>query len=235
MARLSTKSQGQVQVDDGYLIALAKQGDPTAYDRLVRRYYGFVRLKASSYFLAGGDARRPDPGGPRRPLQGGPRLPHRPRVELPQLRGALHHAPDHHRGQDGDAQQAHAAEPVRLVLVDGRRRRAGRRADARRGASRARPCTTRSTRSSAPRSCARSSGASRRRSPSSSRASCRSTSTAAATRRIGERLGCDTKTVDNALQRVKRKVGAHLRTRDVLSRPRARAATPGARRLRSPA
>ena len=27
---------------------------------------------------------------------------------------------------------------------------------------------------------------------------------------IGERLGCDTKTVDNALQRVKRKVGAHL-------------------------
>ena len=45
-----------VKVDDGYLIALAKQGDPTAYDRLVRRYYGFVRLKASSYFLAGGDS-----------------------------------------------------------------------------------------------------------------------------------------------------------------------------------
>ena len=37
-------------------IALAKQGDPTSYDRLVRRYYGFVRLKASSYFLAGGDS-----------------------------------------------------------------------------------------------------------------------------------------------------------------------------------
>ena len=55
MARLSPKSQGQVQVDDGYLIALAKQGDATAYDRIVRRYYGFVRLKASSYFLAGGD------------------------------------------------------------------------------------------------------------------------------------------------------------------------------------
>ena len=49
-------SQAQVQVDDGYLIALAKQGDPTAYDRIVRRYYGFVRLKASSYFLAGGDS-----------------------------------------------------------------------------------------------------------------------------------------------------------------------------------
>jgi RNA polymerase sporulation-specific sigma factor len=56
MARISAQSHGQVQVEDGYLIALAKQGDATAYDRIVRRYYGFVRLKASSYFLAGGDA-----------------------------------------------------------------------------------------------------------------------------------------------------------------------------------
>jgi len=56
VARISPQTQGQVQVDDGYLIALAKQGDRTAYDRIVRRYYGFVRLKASSYFLAGGDS-----------------------------------------------------------------------------------------------------------------------------------------------------------------------------------
>jgi len=33
---------------------------------------------------------------------------------------------------------------------------------------------------------------------------------------IGDQLGCDCKTVDNALQRVKRKVGIHLRSRDVL-------------------
>jgi RNA polymerase sporulation-specific sigma factor len=33
---------------------------------------------------------------------------------------------------------------------------------------------------------------------------------------IGGRLDCDTKTVDNALQRVKRKVGAHLGERAVL-------------------
>ena len=32
---------------------------------------------------------------------------------------------------------------------------------------------------------------------------------------VGERLGCDTKTVDNALQRVKRKVGLHLDSRAV--------------------
>jgi RNA polymerase sporulation-specific sigma factor len=56
VARLSPNSQGQPQVEDLFLIALAKQGDPTAYDRIVRRYYGFVRLKASSYFLTGGDS-----------------------------------------------------------------------------------------------------------------------------------------------------------------------------------
>jgi RNA polymerase sporulation-specific sigma factor len=56
VARLAPKSQSQAQVDDGYLIALAKRGSAEAYDRLVRRYYSFVRLKASSYFLIGGDA-----------------------------------------------------------------------------------------------------------------------------------------------------------------------------------
>jgi RNA polymerase sigma-H factor len=56
VARISYNTQPEVKVDDGFLIALAKQGDRSAYDRLVRRYHGFVRLKASSYFLAGGDA-----------------------------------------------------------------------------------------------------------------------------------------------------------------------------------
>jgi RNA polymerase sporulation-specific sigma factor len=32
---------------------------------------------------------------------------------------------------------------------------------------------------------------------------------------IGQRLDCDCKTVDNALQRVKRKVGHHLNERSV--------------------
>ena len=55
MARISYNPQADVKVDDSFLLALAKQDDPSAYDRLVRRYHGFVRLKASSYFLAGGD------------------------------------------------------------------------------------------------------------------------------------------------------------------------------------
>jgi RNA polymerase sporulation-specific sigma factor len=34
----------------------ARNGDSVAMDQLMRRYTGFVRLKASSYFLAGGDS-----------------------------------------------------------------------------------------------------------------------------------------------------------------------------------
>jgi RNA polymerase sporulation-specific sigma factor len=56
VARFAQESQGQVHLDDLYLVALAKQGSPVAHDRIMRRYYGFVRLKASSYFLAGGDS-----------------------------------------------------------------------------------------------------------------------------------------------------------------------------------
>jgi len=56
VARLSAGAQAQPKVEDRYLIALAKQGNGDAYDRIVRRYYGFVRLKASSYFLTGGDS-----------------------------------------------------------------------------------------------------------------------------------------------------------------------------------
>jgi RNA polymerase sporulation-specific sigma factor len=37
------------------LVLKARNGDGAALDALIRRYTGFVRLKASSYFLAGGD------------------------------------------------------------------------------------------------------------------------------------------------------------------------------------
>ncbi|MDQ4049026.1 MAG: RNA polymerase sporulation sigma factor SigH [Actinomycetota bacterium] len=50
------RTQAQAEPEDDYLIALAKHGRADAYDRIVRRYYGFVRMKASSYFLIGGDA-----------------------------------------------------------------------------------------------------------------------------------------------------------------------------------
>jgi RNA polymerase sporulation-specific sigma factor len=38
------------------LIIAARNGDERAMDDIIRRYQGFVRLKASSYFLAGGDS-----------------------------------------------------------------------------------------------------------------------------------------------------------------------------------
>jgi len=51
VAKLSpTKSQAQLQLDDGYLLALAKQGSADAYDHLVRRYASFVRLKEGARF-----------------------------------------------------------------------------------------------------------------------------------------------------------------------------------------
>ena len=48
--------RGSDSVDEYFLLALAKAGDRHALERLVGRYRGFVRLKAASYFLAGGDA-----------------------------------------------------------------------------------------------------------------------------------------------------------------------------------
>jgi RNA polymerase sporulation-specific sigma factor len=50
------RSQPALELDDHYLIALAKQGRSDAMDRIIRRYHGFVRMKASSYFLIGGDS-----------------------------------------------------------------------------------------------------------------------------------------------------------------------------------
>jgi RNA polymerase sporulation-specific sigma factor len=52
----SRRPEAQPELEDAYLVALAKAGSAGAYDRIVRRYRGFVRLKASSYFLLGGEA-----------------------------------------------------------------------------------------------------------------------------------------------------------------------------------
>jgi RNA polymerase sporulation-specific sigma factor len=46
----------QRELADLQLVVRSRNGDGTALDELIRRYTGFVRLKASSYFLAGGDA-----------------------------------------------------------------------------------------------------------------------------------------------------------------------------------
>ena len=48
--------RAQRELEDLQLVLKARNGDQAALDQLLRRYTGFVRLKASSYFLAGGDA-----------------------------------------------------------------------------------------------------------------------------------------------------------------------------------
>src|SRR5665213_3388175 len=180
VAQVSRQSYAQPQVEDGFLIALAKTGDPTAYSRLVVRYKGFVRLKASSYFLAGGDSeelcitRQIITA-----VKTATRNKHTPlnqyvSFSAPAGSGADDEAPTLEEliaspSVNDPAKQAISAEELRSLV------------------------------------------------------GCLSTSLSQlessvlalyldgrSYEEIGGRLDCDTKTVDNALQRVKRKVGAHL-------------------------
>jgi RNA polymerase sporulation-specific sigma factor len=48
--------KAQRELEDLQLVLKARNGDSAALDALMRRYTTFVRLKASSYFLAGGDS-----------------------------------------------------------------------------------------------------------------------------------------------------------------------------------
>jgi RNA polymerase sporulation-specific sigma factor len=50
-----TAQKAQRELEDLQLVLKARNGSQEALDALMRRYTGFVRLKASSYFLAGGD------------------------------------------------------------------------------------------------------------------------------------------------------------------------------------
>ena len=52
-ARSAQKAQRELE--DLQLVLRARNGDEGARDALIRRYNSFVRMKASSYFLAGGD------------------------------------------------------------------------------------------------------------------------------------------------------------------------------------
>ena len=49
------QQKAERELEDLQLVVKARNGDNAAMDQLIRRYTGFVRMKASSYFLAGGD------------------------------------------------------------------------------------------------------------------------------------------------------------------------------------
>jgi RNA polymerase sporulation-specific sigma factor len=55
LASVRPQEKTQREVQDLRLVLQARNGNEAALDALIRRYTGFVRLKASSYFLAGGE------------------------------------------------------------------------------------------------------------------------------------------------------------------------------------
>jgi RNA polymerase sigma-H factor len=53
---MTPAQRAERELEDLQLVIRARNGDTRSMDTLIRRYTGFVRLKASSYFLAGGDS-----------------------------------------------------------------------------------------------------------------------------------------------------------------------------------
>ena len=200
--------------DDEYLVALAKQGATEAESRLVRRYHGFVRLKASSYFLIGGESDdliqegllglykairdyRPERESSFRnfaelcitrqiitAVKTATRNKHTPLNGYVSFSAAPAGATDSEPTLDEVLPGSTVHDPVNQVISSEELR---------------------------------------------SLVACLSTVLSELESRvlslyldghsytaIGEKLGCDCKTVDNALQRVKRKVGAHLSARNVV-------------------
>ena len=56
VTRTYSAQRAERELEDLQLVIRARNGDTKAMDTLLRRYTGFVRLKSSSYFLAGGDS-----------------------------------------------------------------------------------------------------------------------------------------------------------------------------------
>ena len=105
-----TRQKAQRELEDLQLVMRARNGDRAALDALIRRYTGFVRLKASSYFLAGGDSEDLIQEG----LIGLYKAVRDFRADKETsfriVRRAVRDAADHHGDQDRDALQARAAQ-----------------------------------------------------------------------------------------------------------------------------
>ena len=54
--RTYSAQRAERELADLQPVLRARNGDSKSMDTLIRRYTGFVRLKSSSYFLAGGDS-----------------------------------------------------------------------------------------------------------------------------------------------------------------------------------
>jgi RNA polymerase sporulation-specific sigma factor len=218
-ARVATAAQiekkVQRELEDLQLVLKARNGDQLALDALIRRYTGFVRLKASSYFLAGGDSDdliqegliglykavrdfRTDRETSFRSfaelcvtrqiitaIKTATRFKHQPLNQYV----SFSHTP---AGQDtdgectlGDALPGSAVQEPSVVVI--------------------------STQELQSLVCTLGTGLSQLESDA-----LRHYLEGSSYEEMAEDLGCDTKTIDNALQRVKRKVLNHQKTREVL-------------------
>jgi len=199
--------------DDEFLVALAKNGRTDAYDQLVRRYRRFVRVKSSSYFLLGGDADDL--------MQEG---------MLGLFKAIRDYRPERESSFRGFAELCITRQIITAVKTATRNKHT--------------PLNQYVSFSTSPAAATDGEPTLDEILPGPtahdpvnqvisseelrSLVACLSTVLSDLESRVlalyldghsyeavGERLGCDTKTVDNALQRVKRKVGAHLASRAV--------------------
>ena len=213
--RAARRSDAQPELEDHYLVALAKRGSADAYERIVKRYRGFVRLKASSYFLLGGDSDDLIQEGlvglykAIRDFRTDRESSFRNFAELCITRQIITAVKTASRNKHAPLNQY-----VSFAQSPAARRR--RRDDARGDPPGARSPTSPSERVIATEEL-------------QALVACLSSVLSELESRvlslyldghsyevIGERLECDTKTVDNALQRVKRKVAAHISGREIL-------------------
>jgi len=211
----SSPGKAQRELEDLQLALKARNGDGEAMDRLIRRYTGFVRLKSSSYFLAGGDSEdliqegliglykavrdfRPDKETSFRSfaelcvtrqiitaIKTATRFKHAPLNTYV----SFSHTPT---GQDGDS-DCSLGDALPGPTVDDPS-----------------VCVTSTEELQSLVFCL-GTGLSKLESDA-----LRLYLEGSSYEQMGEELGCDTKTIDNALQRVKRKILAHQQSRQVL-------------------
>jgi RNA polymerase sporulation-specific sigma factor len=208
------RSEPQAELDDTYLVAFAKRGSADAYERIVKRYRGFVRLKASSYFLLGGD--------PQDLIQEG-------------LVGLYKAIRDFRSDRESSfrnfAELCITRQIITAVKTASRNKHAPLNQYVSFAQTPAAAGESETTLEEILPGPASEDPAQRVIATEELQAlvACLSSVLSELESRvlslyldghsyeaIGERLECDTKTVDNALQRVKRKVGAHLSSREVL-------------------
>ena len=205
--------EARVELDDHYLVALAKDGHANAYERIVKRYRGFVRLKASSYFLLGGDSEDL--------IQEG-------------LLGLYKAVRDYRTDRESSfrnfAELCITRQIITAVKTASRNKHAPLNQYVSFGQSPAAPGDSETTLEELLPGPAKHDPANQVVATEELRSlvACLSSVLSELESRvlslyldgysyeaIAEKLECDTKTVDNALQRVKRKVGSHLAAREV--------------------